>query len=130
MEHRGTDRRFPPQAAFTSRWSERHAAYISGLGTFGLHKGLITERGTCGRFVSVLTDLPLTPTARPYTGLYDYCTHCGACVRRCPVGAISQETSKDHVACAYFVDWAMALYAPPLWLWEMPGGGPLPVPQP
>ena len=32
MEHRGTDRRFPSQAAFTSRWSERHAAYISGLG--------------------------------------------------------------------------------------------------
>ena len=112
MEHRGTDRRFPSQAAFTSRWSERHAAYISGLGTFGLHKGLITEQGTCGRFVSVLTDLPLTPTARPYTGLYDYCTHCGACVRRCPVGAISQEAGKDHVACAYFVDWTMALYAP------------------
>ena len=112
MEHRGTDRRFPPQAAFTSRWSERHAAYISGLGTFGLHKGLITERGTCGRFVSVLTDLPLPPTPRPYTGLYDYCTHCGACVRRCPVGAISQKAGKDHVACAYFVDWTMALYAP------------------
>lgn len=112
MEHRGTDRRFPSQAAFTSRWSERHAAYISGLGTFGLHKGLITERGTCGRFVSVLTDLPLPPTPRPYTGLYDYCTHCGACVRRCPVGAISQKAGKDHVACAYFVDWTMALYAP------------------
>lgn len=51
-------------------------------------------------------------------------THCGACVRRCPVGAISQEAGKDHVACAYFVDWTMALYAPRLWLREMPGGVP------
>ena len=40
------------------------------------------------------------------------CLHCGACVRRCPVGAISQKAGKDHVACAYFVDWTMALYAP------------------
>ena len=70
MEHRGTDRRFPSQAAFTSRWSERHAAYISGLGTFGLHKGLITARGTCGRFVSVLTDLPPYP---PLPGLTPGC---------------------------------------------------------
>src|SRR5665648_887509 len=30
---------------FTSNWSERHVAFICGLGTFGLSKGLITEKG-------------------------------------------------------------------------------------
>lgn len=112
MEHRGTDARFPPEAAYTSRWSERHVAYISGLGTFGLSKGLITEKGTCGRFLSLITDLPLPPTPRPYSGLYDYCTRCGACVRRCPVGAISLEKGKDQTTCAYYVDLTMTLCAP------------------
>lgn len=112
IEHQGTDARFPPQAAYTSRWSERHAAYIGGLGTFGLSKGLITEEGTCGRFLSLITDLPLSPTPRSYSGLYDHCTRCGACVRRCPVGAISLEGGKDHTACAYYVDLTMTLCAP------------------
>ena len=31
-----------------SRWSERHAAYVCGLGTFGLSRGLITEKGMAG----------------------------------------------------------------------------------
>lgn len=31
--------------SFTSNWSERHVAYVCGLGTFSLSKGLITERG-------------------------------------------------------------------------------------
>ncbi len=30
---------------FASSWSERHAAYAAGLGTFGLSDGLITEKG-------------------------------------------------------------------------------------
>lgn len=130
MEHRGTDRRFPSQAAFTSRWSERHAAYISGLGTFGLHKGLITERGTCGRFVSVLTDLPLPPTPRPYTGLYDYWYPLRrlrpplSCGGHLPGGGEGPRGLRllrglDH-----------GPLRPPLWLREMPGGGSLPVPQP
>ena len=41
--------------SFTSNWSERHVAYICGLGTFSLSKGLITERGVSGRFGSVVT---------------------------------------------------------------------------
>lgn len=45
--------------SFTSNWSERHVAYICGLGTFSLSKGLITERGVSGRFGSVVTDAPL-----------------------------------------------------------------------
>ena len=45
--------------SFTSNWSERHVAYVCGLGTFSLSKGLITERGVSGRFGSVGTDAPL-----------------------------------------------------------------------
>ena len=33
-----------------STWSERHVAHVSGLGTFGLTGGLITERGQAVRF--------------------------------------------------------------------------------
>ena len=42
------------EKTFGSNWSERHAAYVCGLGTFGLSKGLITDKGMAGRFVSVL----------------------------------------------------------------------------
>lgn len=84
---------------FTSNWSERHAAYICGLGTFGLSKGLITAKGIAGRFASFITDISFPVTQRKYEGVYDYCTRCGACVRRCPVNAISLETGKDHPTC-------------------------------
>ena len=33
------------EKTFGSNWSERHAAYVCGLGTFGLSKGLITNKG-------------------------------------------------------------------------------------
>ena len=87
---------------YGSNWSERHAAYISGLGTFGLSKGLITEKGMAGRFISLITDLPLPATPRPYTGLYDYCIRCGACARQCPVDAISLEGGKAHPPCSAY----------------------------
>ena len=84
---------------FGSRWSERHAAYVCGLGTFALSKGMITERGIAGRFASVIVTAPLEADARPYTGIYDYCIRCGACVKRCPVHAISLEHGKSHIKC-------------------------------
>ena len=82
-----------------SNWSERHVAFISGLGTFGLHKNIITEKGTSGRLDSVITDREFTPTKREYAGIYDRCINCHACVRRCPAGAI-KETGKDIRVCA------------------------------
>ena len=48
------------------------------------------------------TQLP--PTPRRYRGVYDYCTRCGACVRRCPARAISLETGKDQLACWTFLN--------------------------
>lgn len=97
---------------FTSTWSERHAAYVCGLGTFGLSRGLITARGTAGRFGSLVTAAPFPATKRWYSGLYDACTRCGGCVRRCPAGAISLEGGKDHMACAAYLDTLRQKYAP------------------
>lgn len=43
------------EKTFGSNWSERHAAYVCGLGTFGLSKGLITDKGM-GRTFCVRPD--------------------------------------------------------------------------
>ena len=97
---------------FTSTWSERHAAYVCGLGTFGLSGGLITARGMAGRFGSLVADAPFPATVRNYQGIYDYCTRCGSCARRCPAGAIALETGKDHVKCAACLDTLKRTFAP------------------
>lgn len=100
------------ETTFGSNWSERHAAYVCGLGTFGLSKGLITKKGIAGRFTSLITDLPLSADERPYTDVYEYCTRCGACIARCPVGAIDLERGKDHVRCDTQVEGSRKLFAP------------------
>ena len=88
-----------PSIAYHSNWSERHIAYICGLGTFSLTRGIITEKGAAGRLGSVVTTAALPVTERPYSGIDDYCIKCGACIDRCPVNAISLETGKDNYAC-------------------------------
>ena len=92
--------------AVTSNWSERHSAYISGLGTFCLSYSFITEKGCAGRYGTVVTDLELEPGRRTL-GLRDNCLHdengtCGLCIPRCPAGAISAE-KKDHGKCLEFL---------------------------
>jgi len=94
-----------------SNWSERHIAFIAGLGTFGLSKSLITEKGCAGRFGSVLTNLRFQPTARKYSGVYEYCSICMACAKRCPANAIDQ-AGKKHQPCAAFLDQTMKRFAP------------------
>jgi epoxyqueuosine reductase QueG len=44
-----------------SNWSERHAAFVAGHGTFGLSDGMITRWGKAVRFGSVVSriDLPV-----------------------------------------------------------------------
>jgi len=88
----------------TSNWSERHVAFAAGLGTFGLSRGIITELGMAGRFGSLVTSLRIEPTPRPYADLLEYCVKCGACIRNCPVKAISVEKLKDNKLCDIFLD--------------------------
>jgi epoxyqueuosine reductase QueG len=85
-----------PVAGLASTWSERHAAYAAGLGTFSLNGGLITSKGMAHRCGSIITDLDLPPTPRPYDTPRSYCLffregHCGKCIDRCPVGAFSTQ---------------------------------------
>ncbi len=89
---------------YSGNWSERHVAYVAGLGTFGLSKGLITKQGVAGRFLSVITDMEAEPTPRDYSGIYDYCNMCGKCIRNCPANAISFEQGKKHVPCHAFLN--------------------------
>lgn len=85
-----------PVAGLASTWSERHAAYAAGLGTFSLNGGLITAKGMAHRCGSIITDLDLPATPRPYSDPKSYCLfyregHCGKCIARCPVGAFSTQ---------------------------------------
>ena len=97
---------------FGSNWSERHTAYACGLGTFGLSRGIITAKGMAGRFTSIIMNAAIEPDKRPYSGVYDYCINCGACVRRCPVNAISAERGKEHAPCSRWQDETAKRYAP------------------
>lgn len=92
------------ELSFTSNWSERHVAYACGLGTFSLSKGLITQKGTAGRFGSLITSMVVETTARTYTSYDQYCTKCGRCIAKCPVDAISMADGKDHKLCSAFLD--------------------------
>lgn len=76
-----------------SPWSHRSAAVISGLGTFGLNRMVITEKGSAGRFCTVFTSAEITPSPMPTE---EYCFYhqdgrCGACVKNCPTKALSKE---------------------------------------
>lgn len=100
------------EGVFASNWSERHTAFACGLGTFGLSKGIITEKGMAGRFASLIIDCEMEPDVRPYTDIYEYCTKCGACVHRCPAEAISLDEGKKHVPCSAWMNQSKVKYAP------------------
>ncbi|MFX1313481.1 MAG: epoxyqueuosine reductase [Promethearchaeota archaeon] len=73
-----------------SYWSHKHVAYIAGLGKFGLHKMLITEKGCCGRIGSLITSAEITATKRSED---EYCLFyhnesCKQCIIKCPINAL------------------------------------------
>jgi epoxyqueuosine reductase QueG len=77
-----------------SDWSHRHAAYIAGLGKFGLNNMLITAKGCCGRVGTLVTNALIEPTTRADN---EYCLYhldgsCGICVQRCVNEALSEES--------------------------------------
>lgn len=100
------------EVSFSSNWSERHVAFVCGLGTFGLSKGLITPKGVAGRIGSILTELYLPSDKREYSDIYEYCSMCGACAKNCPVHAISIEEGKNHQICSDFMDRTAVKYKP------------------
>ena len=92
-----------PQVGLTSSWSERHAAYAAGLGTFSFSRGFITERGIAVRCGSLVTDLVLAPSKRAGDDPWGNCLYYrdsrwGLCIQRFPVGAISPQ-GFDKIKC-------------------------------
>ncbi len=88
---------------FPSNWSQRHIAYAAGLGTFSLNEGFITAKGMAMRLGSVVVDLKLKPSARPYAHYRSNCLFyagekCGRCITRCPGGALSDK-GHDKIKC-------------------------------
>ena len=96
---------------YRSNWSERHVAFIAGLGTFGLSRSLITPLGTAGRFGSVIVDLEFEPKQYRYQEFDDYCVECGKCIDRCPCGAITKE-GKDIELCSKYLHNILELNKP------------------
>ena len=90
-----------------STWSERHVAYASGLGTFGLCDGLITSKGKAMRCGSVVANIKIPPSRRSYHDHHAYCLFfskgtCGKCIQRCPVGALTP-AGHDKVKCRSYI---------------------------
>ncbi len=93
-----------PEVGWASPWSHRHMAYAAGLGTFGMHDFLITEKGCAHRVGSFVVNLKLEPDRIRPEDIHAYCLHfrnesCLACMKRCPAGAISRENAHDKEAC-------------------------------
>jgi len=81
------------ERTLTSRWSHKHVAYIAGLGTFGIHTMIITEKGCCGRLGSLITEAEFEfgEPMKEELCLYKRGVDCLECVKRCPFGALSLE---------------------------------------
>ncbi|UCD01800.1 MAG: hypothetical protein JSV23_01915 [Promethearchaeota archaeon] len=91
---------------FYSNWSERHIAFATGLGTFSLHEGLITEVGCNIRLASIVTDAPLKITLRKSDKPYGNCLYyskgtCRKCEERCPGNAIDENGHNKNKCYEY-----------------------------
>ena len=83
-------------------FSHRHAAYLAGLGAFGVNNMLLTSAyGPRVRFASVLTAAELPPDPMLEEEL---CTRCMRCIDECPAAALEPgeypASLTDKRACA------------------------------
>jgi epoxyqueuosine reductase QueG len=104
LAEKGFESGLPPLALnfeasrLMSDWSQRHAAYVAGLGTLGINNMLITTEGCVGRIGSFVTNLTFEPTPRPDG---DYCLYkangtCGQCVEQCVHNALFFDHFDQH----------------------------------
>ncbi|NLF80316.1 MAG: 4Fe-4S ferredoxin [Clostridia bacterium] len=97
-----------PKYGKAANWSQRHTAYIAGLGTFGLCDGLIGRHGKAARYTSVILETVLEPDKRPYKHYTDWCLFyqngsCGVCRQVCPAGAIGEQGHDKDKCSAYLL---------------------------
>ena len=81
-----------------SSWSHRSAAYIAGLGTFGINRLLITKVGCAGRYGSVIISESIQSTERP---TQERCIQkqggkCFECIKNCPTHALRVNDIDRH----------------------------------
>lgn len=113
----GFDYRQSERYGFASNWSERHTAFVAGLGTFGLSDALITRWGKAVRFGSVVVRMELPVEPRPYgDDHHAWCLWyakgtCGICAKRCPAGAIDTAGGHDKPACHRYIRTVTAPFA-------------------
>jgi len=74
-----------------SGWSHRHIAYIAGMGAFGINNMLITTKGCCGRFGSIIISYEFKKYKKPGK-VKEKCLNklkgnCGICQKRCVANA-------------------------------------------
>lgn len=86
---------------YYSNYSERHLAYVAGLGTFGLNNLLISKDGCCGRIGSIVTNLDViadAPLERERC-LYKANGSCKLCIDPCFMDALSTDESFKRDKC-------------------------------
>lgn len=103
LEKSGFKLLIPPTHNFdekklTSDWSHKHIAFIAGLGKFGLHQMLITEKGCCGRLGSLITNVSIELRERRDKEFCLYNKICKKCIENCTFGALKID-SFDRYRC-------------------------------
>jgi epoxyqueuosine reductase QueG len=74
-----------------SGWSHRSAAFVAGLGRFGLNRMLITKLGCAGRCgtVFISSELPAGERTEEELCLYFKSKSCRACLKACPASTLT-----------------------------------------
>ncbi|SES69161.1 Epoxyqueuosine reductase QueG (queuosine biosynthesis) [Methanococcoides vulcani] len=96
-------------------FSHRHAAFLAGLGNFGVNNTILTpEYGPRIRFGTIFTTAELESDNTMEEQL---CNHCMRCVRMCPSNALEEKNYPqgitDKKACASFSDELNKRYVSP-----------------
>jgi len=76
-----------------------------GFGELGKHGSIINRKfGSSFRLASVLTDVPLVPTASESYGVDDFCSRCQVCANACPPDAILPRKTMVRGELKWYVD--------------------------
>lgn len=94
------------ESTLQASWSHRSAAYIAGLGKFGVNRMLITPVGCAGRYGSVIIEQEIAPDTRP---VKEYCIYyqdgsCLDCIAVCPVNALGVDSFEKFTCHARLLE--------------------------
>ena len=90
------------QEVLRAPWSHRSAAFVAGLGRFGLNNLLLTRVGGAGRYGTVFlgADVPATPRPDEEFCLALSGGKCDYCLTHCPAQALGPEFGRfDRFKC-------------------------------